>query len=323
MREQWERKQKFAGPDAKKGEMRSMQAIREEFTKNGARNLNKWELLQFRKDEALRMQHERYSLGWSKVRWEHYLKDHGGKTPREVKGQGVYAGRVRPKESDPTDRRDPWYLAQPEYHFDITVGRWVSEARLKAERLQGKGKGKKVTFEKPTKKAVSKGAQKLEAHKKAQAIKKAEKKAKRVQKLVDRDVRVVPETFSEYHNRNERDPNDPWFRSQGMVFSKALQRWVDPTKLVVKPVAPVHVKPPVVTAIKPKRIVPVPKHEQHHLDPSDVKFAETHPGYVPIPRLSWNEDAVAKMEGRPVTSHAGVEKPPHEADVPQTGIKVI
>ena len=71
MREQWERKQKFAGPDAKKGEMRSMQAIREEFTKNGARNLNKWELLQMRKDEALRMQHERYSLGWSKVRWEH------------------------------------------------------------------------------------------------------------------------------------------------------------------------------------------------------------------------------------------------------------
>ena len=122
MREQWERKQKFAGPDAKKGEMRSMQAIREEFKKNGARNLNKWELLQMRKDEALRMQHERYSLGWSKVRWEHYLKDHGGKTPREVKGQGVYAGR-RPKESDPTDRRDPWYLAQPEYHFDITVGR--------------------------------------------------------------------------------------------------------------------------------------------------------------------------------------------------------
>ena len=321
MREQWERKQKFAGPDAKKGEMRSMQAIREEFKKNGARNLNKWELLQMRKDEALRMQHERFSLGWSKELWEHYLKDHGGKTPKEVKGQGVYAGR-RPKESDPTDRRDPWYLAQPEYHFDITVGRWVSKQREKAERLQGK-KTKKVTFEKPTEKAVSKGAQKLEAHKKAQAIKKAEKKAKRVQKLADRDVRVVPETFSEYHNRNERDPNDPWFRSvQGIVWSAALQRWVDPTKLAVKPVAPVHVKPPVVTAIKPKRIVPVPKHEQHHLDPSDVKFAETHPGYVPIPRLSWNEDAVAKMEGRPVTSHAGVEKPPHEADVPQTAIKV-
>ena len=100
------------------------------------------------------------------------------------------------------------------------------------------------------------------------------------------------------------------------------------TKLAVKPVVPVHVKPvvpkpPVVPAIKPKRIVPVPKHEQQHLEPSDVKFAETHPGYVPIPRLSWNEDAVAKMEGRPVTSHAGVEKPGHEADVPQTGIKVI
>ena len=305
MREQWERKQKFGGPDAKKGELRSMQAIREEFTKNGARNLNKWELLQMRKDEALRMQHERYSLGWSKELWEHYLKDHGGKTPKEVKGQGVYAGR-RPKESDPTDRRDPWYLAQPEYHFDITVGRWVSEAHKKAERLQGKSKGKKVTFEKPTKKAVSKGAQKLEAHKKAQAIKKAEKKAKMViGKLVDRDKRVVPETFSEYHNRNERDPNDPWFRSvQGIVWSAALKRWVDPTKLAVKPVAPVHVKPPVVPAIKPKRIVPVPKHEQHHLEPSDVKFAETHPGS--IPRLSC----------------AGVEKPPHEADVPQTEIKV-
>ena len=82
----------------------------------------------------------------------------------------------------------------------------------------------------------------------------------------------------------------------------------------MKPVVP---KPPVVPAIKPKRIVPVPKHEQQHLEPSDVKFAETHPGYVPIPRLS-----VAKMEGRPVTSHAGVEKPPHEADVPQTEIKV-
>ena len=97
---------------------------------------------------------------------------------------------------------------------------------------------------------------------------------------------------------------------------------MDPKTLVSKPVPPVHVKPPVVPVVKPKRIVPVPKHEQHHLDPSDVQFAVSHPGYVAIPRLSWNEDAVAKMEGRPVTSHAGVEKPPHEADVPQTAIKV-
>ena len=36
---------------------------------------------------------------------------------------------------------------------------------------------------------------------------------------------------------------------------------------------------------------------------SDVKFAKTHPEFVPVARLSWNEDAVAKFEGRPVTSH--------------------
>ena len=41
MQERWERKLRFGGPAAKKGERRSLQAIREEFEKHGARNLNK------------------------------------------------------------------------------------------------------------------------------------------------------------------------------------------------------------------------------------------------------------------------------------------
>ena len=114
-----------------------------------------------------------------------------------------------------------------------------------------------------------------------------------------------------YHNRNEHDPKDLWFMADtGTVWSTALNRWVDLAKFQAKP--PVHVPVP---AVKPKRIVPVPHHEQQHLDPSDVKYAKSHPDFVALPRLEWDEDAVAKMEGRPMpSSHAGVQKPPHEPD---------
>ena len=143
---------KERGPDAKK-ELRSLQAIREEFEKHGARNLNKFELDQL------------------------HLKDHGGKTPQEVKGQGR-----RPKDSDPTDERDPWFLAhQPEYHYDVTVKRWVSKEQQKRERLQGLKKSKvkkKVTFAKPKKKKGSEKADALIVQKHEEQIKKAQKKKK-------------------------------------------------------------------------------------------------------------------------------------------------
>ena len=102
-----------------------------------------------------------------------------------------------------------------------------------------------------------------------------------------------------------------------------MNRWVDPAKSQAKPVPPVHVRADKPPAIKPKRIVPVPRHEQQHLDPSDVKYAKSHPDFVAIPRLEWDEDAVAKMEGRPMpSSHAGVQKPPHEPDsAPPVAIK--
>ena len=90
MQERWERKLRYGGPDAKKGELRSLQAIQDEFRKHGARNLNKFELDQLHKDEEHRMEVERHAKGWTKEHWDRRLKDHGGKTPREVKGQGVY-----------------------------------------------------------------------------------------------------------------------------------------------------------------------------------------------------------------------------------------
>ena len=143
-------------------------------------------------------------------------------------------------------------------------------------------------------------------------IKKAQKKKKQLKKITDRDEHITG-GMEEYHSRDEHDPKDPWFMADsGTVWSSALNRWVDPAKLQAKHVPPVHVPVP---AIKPKRIVPVPHHEQQHLDPSDVKYAESHPDFVAIPRLSWDEDAVARMEGRPVlSSHVGVQKPSHEPD---------
>ena len=293
MQERWARKLRFGGPDAKKGELRSLQAIREEFEKHGARNLNKFELDQL-------------------------LKDHGGKTPQEVKGQGH-----RPKDSDPTDERDPWFLAhQPEYHYDITTKRWVSKEQQKRERLQGLKKSKvkkKVTFAEPKKKKGSEKADALIVQRHEEQIKKAQKKKKQLKKITDRDEHITG-GMEEYHSRNEHDPKDPWFTADtGTVWSTALNRWVDPAKFQAKHVPPVHVAP----AVKPKRILPVPQHEQQHLAPSDVQYAESHPDFVPIPRLSWDEDAVAKMEGRPVpSSHAGVQTPPHEPDpAPPVAIK--
>ena len=147
-------------------------------------------------------------------------------------------------------------------------------------------------------------------------FKKAQKKVKQLKKVTDRDEHPV---VDEYHSRDEHDPKDPWFTADtGTVWSTALNRWVDPAKFQAKHVPPVHVP-----AIKPKRIVPVPRHEQQHLDPSDVKYAKSHPDFVAIPRLEWDEDAVAKMEGRPMpSSHGGVQKPPHEPDsAPPVAIK--
>ena len=78
----------------------------------------------------------------------------------------------------------------------------------------------------------------------------------------------------------------------------------------------------VVPVVVPRAPI-VPHGFQHHKDPSDVQFAETHSDFVAVPRLSWNENAVAKFEGRPITSHESVQQPSHEEPVPQTHVKVI
>jgi len=87
-------------------------------------------------------------------------------------------------------------------------------------------------------------------------------------------------------------------------------------------VAKAHGDVPVIDKPKPKEVVRPPEH-MHHVAPSDLAYAGKHPGYVPVARLSWNENAVAKFEGRPITSHASVEQPSHEAPIPPTHVKVI
>jgi hypothetical protein len=79
-------------------------------------------------------------------------------------------------------------------------------------------------------------------------------------------------------------------------------------------VAKAHGDVPVLDKPKPKEVRP-PEH-MHHVAPSDLAYAGKHPGYVPVARLSWNENAVA-------TSHASVEQPSHEAPIPPTHVKVI
>ena len=62
------------------------------------------------------MEHERKSRGFTKSRWEHYLRKHGGKTPDQVEGVGRYSGwhvnihgGVHPgaKKPDPGVKHDP------------------------------------------------------------------------------------------------------------------------------------------------------------------------------------------------------------------------
>ena len=101
-------------------------------------------------------------------------------------------------------------------------------------------------------------------------------------------------------------------------FDKASDQTRMGLGLPVVPVVPVTVVPVVVP-----RAPIVPHGFQHHKDPSDVQFAQTHSDFVAVPRLSWNENAVAKFEGRPITSHESVQQPSHEEPVPQTHVKVI
>ena len=91
------------------------------------------------------------------------------------------------------------------------------------------------------------------------------------------------------------------------------------TTIVKKKTAPLTVVP----VVSVPRAPIVPHGFQHHKDPSDVQFAQTHSDFVAVPRLSWNENAVARFEGRPITSHESVQQPSHEEPVPQTHIKVI
>ena len=92
-----------------------------------------------------------------------------------------------------------------------------------------------------------------------------------------------------------------------------------------KPEAPAQTVPVV---HKAREVAKPPEHIMHlhpdeRMERSETSYADKHPDYVPVSRLSWDEHAIARMEGRPITSHAGVEKPPHEADPPQTAVKVI
>ena len=130
-----------------------------------------------------------------------------------------------------------------------------------------------------------------------------------------------------YRNKDPTDPKDPWFISQNAVWDEASHRWVDHLDKLLGPKtkAPAQTVPVVHNA---REVAKPPEHIMHlhpdeRMEHSETSYAAKHPEYVPVARLSWDEHAIARMEGGPITSHAGVEKPPHEADPPQTAVKVI
>ena len=136
--------------------------------------------------------------------------------------------------------------------------------------------------------------------------------------------------FEDYDHRDRSDPKDPWYGSLDGTFWDG-KRWVDhpvthlDELLGPKPEAPAQTVPVV---HKAREVAKPPEHIMHlhpdeRMERSETRYSDNHPDYVPVSRLSWDEHAIARMEGRPITSHAGVEKPPHEADPPQTAVKVI
>ena len=149
-------------------------------------------------------------------------------------------------------------------------------------------------------------------------------------KHIKSDDPAYPKYMEDYRNRDRSDPKDSWYSSQDGTFWNG-KRWVDhpvthlDKLLGPKTKAPAQTVPVVHNA---REVAKPPEHIMHlhpdeRMEHSETSYAAKHPDYVPVARLSWDEHAIARMEGRPITSHAGVEKPPHEADVPQTGIKVI
>ena len=198
----------------------------------------------------------------------------------------------------------------------------------KAERLQdaqAEAKRKKYT------EALFKGEQKDKLRVAKSILKGAPAKEQVAQVTKHKHVKFADSSgFADYDHRDRSDPKDPWYGAQSGTFWNG-KRWVDhpvthlDELLGPKPEAPAQTVPVV---HKAREVAKPPEHIMHlhpdeRMERSETRYADNHPDYVPVSRLSWDEHAIARMEGRPITSHAGVEKPPHEADPPQTAVKVI
>ena len=342
-----------------KGVDRDIHLIHDEFERNGAKNLSSSDLRKLREYEHLQMYLERHASGMSKGYWDAYLKAHGGKTPDEVKRVGRYSPNVHnPKDSFYTEHLDKYY-----WDVTQSPRRWIDKNEKHRRDLQharvAKEKKEHVKFVGKNEKAraaiaaqnAAKVALKLAKMKEAQAFRpltEAEKKDK-----LNLEAKQWNEIDSEMKAEAKRLAHIAKRGAETTIVKKAqavtkkggplkdlkaerrkawLKAGIDKTTIVKKktvqtrmgqglpvvPVVPVTVVPVVVP-----RAPIVPHGFQHHKDPSDVQFAQTHSDFVAVPRLSWNENAVARFEGRPITSHESVQQPSHEEPVPQTHIKVI
>jgi len=332
-----------------KGVDRDIHLIHDEFERNGAKNLSSSDLRKLRKYEDHQLYLERHASGMSKGYWDAYLKAHGGKTPDEVKRVGRYSPNVHnPKDSFYTEHLD-------KYYWDVTQSprRWIDKnekhrrdlqharvAKKKQEHVKYVGKNEKARAAIAAQNAA-KVALKLAKMKEAQAFRpltEAEKRdklnleakqwneidsamkaeAKRLAQIAKRgaETTIVKKAQAVTKKGGPLKDLKAERRKAWLAAGHAKARTAQTKMGLGLPVT-------VVPVVSVPRAPIVPHGFQHHKDPSDVQFAQTHSDFVAVPRLSWNENAVAKFEGRPITSHESVQQPSHEEPVPQTHIKVI
>ena len=309
----------------------SLQELYSEFKANGVRNLSKNQIRRVRNFEAKKAaaQAQQFQNADPRDKSDKWFVDQGNryrfdttlKPPRWVSSLDAKQQTKRMKSLQKIRKEHP--------------------LSAKAERLQqaqAEVKRKKYT------EALFKGDQKDKVRVAKAIAKGAPAKEQVAQVTKHKRVKFADSPgFEDYDHRDRRDPKDPWYGALSGTFWNG-KRWVDhpvthlhkllgakqpdaqaqtvPVVHKASVVAKAHGDVPVIDKPKPKEVVRPPEH-MHHVAPSDLAYAGKHPGYVPVARLSWNENAVAKFEGRPITSHASVEQPSHEAPIPPTHVKVI
>jgi len=226
--------------------------------------------------------------------------------------------------ADPHDRRSQWFLDQGKrYEFDPTLNppRWVSSLR------DDQGRNVQLLQEEKRRKAAEKSrvaeqvVTKAERMKDAQAQVRRQKALQQLAKDTKKESVRVAKAIAKGAPAEEQETQV----AKHPHVSKEDRAHLDDLLKQPEKQGPAQTVPVV---HKAREVAKPPEHMMHlhpdeRMERSETSYADTHPDYVPVSRLSWDEHAIARMEGRPITSHAGAEKPPHEADPPQTAVKVI